>query len=51
MGRFLEPSTWAGIAGMFSPLAALLPGTFGLVAAVVAGAAGGVAVALRERAK
>lgn len=48
MGRLLEPSTWAGIAGILSPVAAFVPGVAGLIVGGIAAACGGVAVYLRE---
>lgn len=48
MGRFKEPSTWAGIASIFAGLASLsIPVTQPWFAGL-AGVAGSVAVALRE---
>ncbi|MBS1188795.1 MAG: hypothetical protein H6R10_587 [Rhodocyclaceae bacterium] len=46
--RLAEPSTWAGIAAMLGPWAAILPGTAGLVVGGVAASCGSVAVWLRE---
>lgn len=48
MKRFLEPSTWAGIAGILSPVAAFLPGLPGMILGSIAAACGGAAVYLRE---
>ena len=48
MGRFKEPSTWAGIASIFAGLASMpIPVTQPWFAGL-AGVAGSVAVALRE---
>jgi hypothetical protein len=49
MNRFLEPSTWAGLGVALSTVAAWVPGPAGLVLGMVAGAAGGVAMWLREK--
>jgi len=48
MDRFKEPSSWAGIAGILSPVAAFLPGVAGLVVGCLAAAAGSIGVYLRE---
>lgn len=47
MGRFKEPSTWAGFAAILQALAFAMP-LHAAVATVLAAAAGAVAVALRE---
>ena len=48
MGRFKEPSTWAGIASIFAGLASMpIPAAQPWFAGL-AGVAGSVAVALRE---
>jgi hypothetical protein len=49
MGRFLEPSTWAGISAMLATIVGFIPGTAGLVVGGIGAATGGVAVYLRER--
>lgn len=49
MNRFLEPSTWAGVAAMLATMVNFLPGSVGLVVGGLGAAAGGVAVYLRER--
>lgn len=48
MDRLKEPSSWAGIAGILSPVAAFLPGLAGLVVGGIAAACGAVGVYLRE---
>lgn len=49
MNRFAEPSTWAGIATLAQMLAAFLPPQYAIVAHAVTGAAGGVAVVMKEK--
>lgn len=48
MNRLLEPSTWAGIAGMMATLVNFVPGTPGLIIGGIGAAAGSLAVYLRE---
>lgn len=48
MSNFLEPSTWAGIAAILLAIAPAIPGNAGLALQIAGGAAGGVAVKLRE---
>lgn len=48
MGRFKEPSTWAGIASIFAAMATLPIPVAQPWLAGLAGVAGSVAVALRE---
>ena len=49
MKRFLEPSTWAGVAAMLATIVNFVPGTVGLVVGALGAGAGGVAVYLREK--
>lgn len=49
MSRLLEPSTWAGFAGIAGALAHLLPGSAGMALGAIGAGCGGVAVFLRER--
>lgn len=47
--RFIEPSTWAGVAGVLAAALPVLPPPFGVYAQIGAAAASGLAVALREK--
>ena len=51
MGRFKEPSTWAGIASIFAGLASMPIPVAQPWFVGIAGVAGSVAVALRESIK
>ena len=44
-----EPSTWAGLGVAMASAIPALPGVWGVAAQIVAGMAGGVAMALREK--
>jgi hypothetical protein len=48
MGRFLEPSTWAGLAALSQVVAAFVPPTWQPFAHGVTALAGTLAVKLRE---
>lgn len=48
MGRLFEPSSWAGLAAILLAIAPMVPGNAGIAVNVAAGAAGGIAVKLRE---
>ena len=49
--RFLEPSTWAGLAGLALGAKVALPPPWNVFADAVAIAASGLAMALREKGK
>lgn len=47
--RFVEPSTWAGVAGVLAAAIPVMPPPLGIYAQIGAAAASGLAVALREK--
>ena len=47
--RFVEPSTWAGVAGVLAAAIPVLPPPFGLYAQIGSAVASGMAVAMREK--
>lgn len=47
--RFVEPSTWAGVAGVLAAALPVLPPPFGVYAQIGAAVASGMAVAMREK--
>jgi len=49
MGRFFEPSTWAGIGTILATVQSFVPGVPGVVVACLGAACGAVAIKLRER--
>jgi hypothetical protein len=49
--RFFEPSTWAGLAAVALGAKMVMPPPWNAVADAVAVAAGGLAMALREKGK
>lgn len=47
--RFVEPSTWAGVAGVLAAAIPVLPPPFGVYAQIGAALASGLAVAMAEK--
>lgn len=47
--RFVEPSTWAGVAGVLAAFMPVMPPPWGIYAQVGAAVASGLAVAMAEK--
>ena len=47
--RFVEPSTWAGVAGVLAAAIPVMPPPFGIYAQIGAALASGLAVAMAEK--
>ena len=47
--RFVEPSTWAGVAGVLAAAMPVMPPPWGIYAQIGAAVASGMAVAMREK--